>query len=203
MGDRETVVDARRVIAERNLESILDSAERLLVSGATLNFSAVATEAGLSRPTLYAHFVDRKQLVGALVDRTVRQAAEAMNSADPGRGRADDALRRVIAVGWEHLARHIEVAHAAAGELSVDQLHAHHRQAEEVIGRLIERGQARGTFRDDLPAAWLASSCLAVIHGAGAFATSGQMKSDSVVEALTTTVVDLCVGRRTAANRNR
>ena len=197
MSERKKVGDARRVIAERNLEAILDSAELLLVSGASLNFSAVATEAGLSRPTVYAHFADRKQLVGALVERAVRQAAEAMTGAEPGRGRAVDALRRVIAVAWEHLARHIEIAHAAAGELTVDRLHAHHSQAEEVIGRLIERGQAEGAFRDDLPAAWLACSCLAIIHRAAAFATSGQMGSDSVVEALITTTVDLCVGRRT------
>jgi TetR/AcrR family transcriptional repressor of mexCD-oprJ operon len=203
MARPETVVDARRAVAERNIEAILNGAERLLLAGKVLNFSAIATEAGVSRPTVYAHFAVRLQLIGALVERSVGKATEAMRSAEPERGPADDAMRRVIAIGWEHVARHQAIARAAIGELSMDALHDHHRQAEAVLERLIERGQSEGAFRDDLPASWLAVSCLAVIHAAAAAVGSGQMRSEAAVGALTTTVVDLCVGGRSGRKRPR
>lgn len=203
MARPETAVDTRRALAERNIEAILNGAERLVLSGKVLNFSAVATEAAVSRPTVYAHFADRLQLIGALVERSVGKATEAMRSAEPDRGPADDALRRVIAIGWEHVARYQAIARAAIRELSMDALHDPHRRAEAVLERLIERGQNDGDFRDDLPASWLAASCIAVIHAAAAAVDSGQMRPESAVGALTTTVVDLCVGRRAGRKRPR
>lgn len=196
----ETVVDTRRAIAERNIDAILSGAERLLLSGKVLSFSAVATEASVSRPTVYAHFADRSQLIGALVERSVSQATEAMRSADPDWGPADDALRRLVAVGWEHVARHQAVARAAISELPMDVPHDHHGRAEAVLERLIERGQNGGAFRDDLPASWLATSCLAVIHAAAAAVRRGQMRPDSAAGTLTITVIDLCVGPAPGAN---
>jgi len=199
----ETVADTRRAVAERNIDAILNGAERLLLSGKVLNFSAVATEAAVSRPTVYAHFADRPQLIRALVERSVGEATDAMRSAEPDRGPADDALRRVIAIGWEHMARHQAIARAAISELSMDALHEHHRRAEAVLEGLIGRGQNHGDFRDDLPASWLAASCLAVIHAAAATVASGQMRPEAAAGALTTTVVDLCVGRRSGRKRLR
>ena len=203
MTGSNTATTSRRAVAERNIEAILNGAERLLLSGKTLHFSAVATEAAVSRPTVYAHFADRLQLVGALVERSVDRAIEAMRSADPDRGPADDALRRVVAIGWEHVGRHQAVARAAAGELSMDALHEHHHRAEALLKDLIERGQSEGDFRDDLPASWLAVSCLAVIHAAAATVDTDQIQPDSAVEMLTTTVLDLCVGRPSRSGRRR
>src|SRR5215469_612140 len=168
MTQSNTLVAARRAVAERNIEAILDAAERLLLSGKALNFSAVAAEAGVSRPTVYAHFADRSQLIGVLVERSVAGATAAMRAAEPERGPADDGLRRVIDIGWEHMARHLAIVRAAIAELSVDALHDHHRRAAELLEKLIERGQNEGVFRDDLPASWLATSCLAIIHAAAA-----------------------------------
>lgn len=45
-----------RAVAERNLESILDAAERLVERGIQATISAVAAEAGLSGVTVYATF---------------------------------------------------------------------------------------------------------------------------------------------------
>ena len=195
--------DARRAVAERNIEAILNGAERLLLSGKVLNFSAVATEASVSRPTVYAHFADRVQLIGALVERSVGQASEAMHAAAPDMGPAEDALRRVIATGWEHMARHQAIARAAVSDLSMDALHDHHRQAEALLEALIERGQNDGDFRADLAASWLATCCLAVIHAAAAAVGSGQLPPDSAAGVLATTVVDLCVGRRAGPASSR
>jgi TetR/AcrR family transcriptional repressor of mexCD-oprJ operon len=187
---------ARRVVAERNVEAILDGAERLLRSGRALNISAVAAEARVSRPTVYSHFADRRLLLAALVGRSVDRAVRAFEDARVDEGDPVEALRRLIVTGWEHLARHLEIARAAAGDLPAAGLHAQHREAERLIERLIERGQAEGSFRAGLSATWLASSSLALIHAAAALVNEGRMKANDAREALTSTVVDMCVESR-------
>jgi AcrR family transcriptional regulator len=201
MSRAEPTADARRAIAERNIQAILDAAERLLLSGRVVTFSAVAAEAAVSRPTVYAHFADRPQLLGALVERSVAAASVALTAAEPDPGGAPDALGRLIAVGWEHVARHQAIARAAISELPVDVLHGHHRWAEAVLERLIRRGQDDGDFRQDLPPSWLAASCVAVIHAAAAAVATDQMRPDAAVEILTTTVLDLCAGPRSVRPR--
>jgi len=56
-------VDHRRAVAERNVEAILDAAEALLEEAAQTSFAAVATRAGVSRPTVYAHYATREALL--------------------------------------------------------------------------------------------------------------------------------------------
>jgi TetR/AcrR family transcriptional regulator, mexCD-oprJ operon repressor len=95
------------------------------------------------------------------------------------------------------------VARAAASDLPLDVLHQEHLEAEWVIGSLMRRGQKESAFRDDLPAAWLASACLALIHSAAARVNAGQMSATSALNALLVTVVDLCVGPPSRRNRQR
>src|SRR5215211_7210920 len=134
--------DHRRAVAERNVEAILDGAERLLQRGKQASVSAVAAEAGVSRVTVYAHFPGREQLVEALVARAIRRASKAIEAAEPDRGPPVDALRRVLAAGWEELGRHEEIARAAAAELSADAMRRAHETARELIRRLVDRGRA-------------------------------------------------------------
>ena len=101
-----TATDHRRATAERNVEAILDGAERLAEQGKQLSISAVAGEAHVSRVTVYAHFEGLEQLVEALVQRAVSRAVATIEAAEPERGPADEALRRVIAASWEELGRH-------------------------------------------------------------------------------------------------
>src|SRR5260370_34828251 len=97
---------SRQMNSERNLVGILDGAERVLQRGEQASVSAFAAEAGLSRPTVYAHFPDLERLLEALVERTVRRTMVALDSAEPDRGLAVDALRRLLDARWEELGRH-------------------------------------------------------------------------------------------------
>jgi len=194
-------VGVRRAIAARNIEAILDGTERLLRSGRSLTFSAVADEANVSRPTVYAHFPDRGSLLAASVERSVRQALDAMNRAKPDRGPAPEALARLVRSGWEHLARHVQLTQAARAELSVDALHAHHVEAINMIERLVARGQREKAFRSDMPSWWLATSCLALIHSAAQAVATGQMGRQQAAQLLPGTLVDLCVGPRPRKSR--
>src|SRR5207248_1785120 len=116
------VHDSRRMTAERNVDAILDATRRLLERGAQPNMSAVAAEAGVSRPTVYAHFPDRGQLIEALVERTVRNTMAAVEAAEPERGPAVEALDRLVAASWTQLARHEAIGRASAAELGADAM---------------------------------------------------------------------------------
>jgi AcrR family transcriptional regulator len=190
----DAAIDARRAIAERNGEAILDAAEGLLRNGDQLSFAAVAAASGLSRPTVYAHFGDRGQLLAALVARTVRQATVAVEAADPETGPPAQALRRVITAGWEQLARHQEIARAAGADLPPGAFHAAHHDVRVAMERLIKRGRSEGVFRADLPVDWLVTGTLALVHAASAMAQSGRTDTRRSLDLLTTTVEDLCVG---------
>jgi AcrR family transcriptional regulator len=181
----------REAIAERNLQAVLDAAERLLEHGRPPSISAVASEAGVSRPTVYAHFPDRQRLIEALVERAVERAMAAVASAEPDRGPALPALRRLIAASWEQLGRHEDIARAAAAELSGDALRRAHQTARAVISALVERGRREGVFRTDLPSAWLVTSCLALIHAAAEGTRAGELDADAASAALSALVSDL------------
>jgi len=188
----------REAIAERNLEAILDGAERLLARHESSSISAVATEAGVSRPTVYAHFPDRQRLLEALVARTVGRVMAAVESAEPQRGPALDAAARVIAASWEHLARHQEMAAASAAELSPDAMRRAHGAARDAIRALVDRGRAEGAFRSDLPAEWLVTATLALIHGAAEEVRAGSMGSDEARGVLVTSGQELLAGPKAA-----
>lgn len=185
----------REAIAEHNLEAILDATERLLARREQPNISAVAVEAGVSRPTVYAHFPDRQRLLEALVERAVRRAMSAIESAEPDRGAALPALRRLLKASWEQLGHHENISHAAASDLSSDAVRRAHQAARTVIGALVERGRREGTIRTDLPAAWLATSCLALIHATAEGTRTGELDPDTAGDALCVLVTDLLEGR--------
>lgn len=168
----------REAVAERNLEAILDAAERLMSRGEPPTVSAVAVEAQVSRPTVYAHFPDRQQLVEAVVERAVSHVTAAIASAQPAAGSADDALKRLVAASWGELSRHEAIGQAAARELSAEAMHRSHHAALTMLQQLLERGQADGSFRDDVPEALLVSAALALIHATADAVRHGVLAAD-------------------------
>ena len=184
----------REALAERNAEAILDAAERLLARGEQTSVSALAGEAGLSRPTVYAHFPNRQRVLEALVERTVRQAMATLEAAEPERGPALAALQRLLASGWQEIGRHEAIGAASAGQLSAEAMRRAHESARAVIRRLLERGRQEGAFRTDVPTSWLVTSSLALIHAAAEEVRAGELEEQAALEILTATVTELVVG---------
>lgn len=189
--------DPRRAIAERNAEAILDAAERLLQSRAQPSISAVAAEAGVSRPTVYAHFADRERLLEALVERAVRRATAALEASEPDRGPAMEALRRLVASSWQEIGHNEDIGRASATELSAEAMRRAHESARAVLARLVERGRQEGAFRTDVPSAWLVTGALALTHAAAEAVREGELEPDTALSVLTTSV-DRLVGAGSA-----
>jgi AcrR family transcriptional regulator len=192
---RPPSTDHRRAAAERSIEAILDATERLLAGRTPLSMVALASEAGVSRPTLYAHFAGLPEVVEAAVERAVATSVAAVHAAEPGAGPADEALDRLLAACWTHLARQDALANAAADHVRGDRLHRAHRPLLMVVTELIERGRREGAFRSDLPTDWLATMFYAVLHAAADHARSRRVKRADALAMLTTTVRDLFAPR--------
>jgi TetR/AcrR family transcriptional regulator, mexCD-oprJ operon repressor len=184
-----------RAVAERNVEAILDAAERLLRERRDPNISAVATEAGLSRPTVYAHFSDRTRLIEAVVHRAVRHAMAEVDKVELDRGSATAALERLIDAAWDQIASATEIADAALAALPAEGMRRSHASGRDRVGALIERGRRTGEFRDDVPVGFLVTACFALIHAAREDVSAGVLDAEAARVALRSTVPALVAGR--------
>ena len=184
-------VDHRRATADRNREGILAAAETLLARRETLSMVAVAKEAGVSRPTLYAHFRTLGDVVEAVTHEAVLSSIARVEEARPEEGPAEEALRRMVAASWEKLADFDAIARGAAEHLPAGALHKTHAPLMKIMSGLVERGQREGAFRSDLPAAWLVNVYYSLVHGADDVARSRQLPREDVLRMLTTTLIDV------------
>lgn len=190
----EQATDHRRATADRNRTAILDAVEALLARRASVSIAAVATEAGVSRPTVYAHFATLEELLEAVVERAVAASEAVLASAALEDGPAMEALERLMAVGWAVLDRHRAVAQAAAEQLSSEALRRSHERANRLLAGLVARGREEGAFRTDLPAEWLVTTMHVLFHAAGDDVRAGRLGEDVALEVVTTTLRDLLAG---------
>src|SRR5215472_4223602 len=186
----------QRDVAARNVEAILDAAEELLASQGHASITAVAAQAGVSRVTVYAHFPDWTALLEAAVERAVRQTMTTLESVHPQDGPPAEALDRMIAATWQHLARYKAMGAAVAELLSPEAVTRTHQAAHHTIGTLLERGQADGSFRTDLPARWLITASIALVHACNDEVRAGHIDQHDAIRILTASVRDLLTGTR-------
>ncbi len=184
----------QREVAARNIEAILDAAEELLRSQGHASISAVAAQAGVSRVTVYAHFPTWEALLEAAVARAVRRTMTALESVHPEQGPPVEALDRMLAATWQHLARYQAMAAAVAELLNPEAVTRTHQAAHQTIGALLERGRADGSFRSDLPAGWLVTASIALVHACSDGVRAGQIAEQDAVRILSTSIRDLFTG---------
>jgi len=148
----EPRVSKRRADAERNLSRIIESAT---ARGVTASRPEIAEASGLVRATLYRHFPTREELLRAIYSAALEDALSAILAVKPDRGRATDAIARVVdallVVGDRY--QILQAERRDYPEL---------REQEESVGApliaLVERGQRDGELRADLPLRWLVAA---------------------------------------------
>jgi AcrR family transcriptional regulator len=173
------------------VQAILDAAEELIRARAPVTIAAVATAAGVSRVTVYAHFATADALLEAVVSRSAGLAAQVLAAARPDEGPAAEALERVAAVGWRELASHAEMAEAAMSMLSGEAITRSHQAGMQVVAQLVERGRQEGSFRTDVPVSWLVTCCFALNHACASEVRAGRLDPGEAERVLVTTIRDL------------
>jgi AcrR family transcriptional regulator len=178
----------RRADAERSVARILDAAVEALAGDPEASMAEIARRAGVVRATIYVHFPTRDALIDAVTRRAIAAATATVEAAEPERGDAADALRRVVVSAWRTLERYHALV-AINTQLPQAELHARHRPVLAVLEPLIERGQRDGSFRSGVPAAWHLSVVMALIHAASAEVQAGRAPEERAEAALVATVL--------------
>lgn len=156
----EARVSKRRADAERNLTRIIESATGLLAVNPRASMAEIAEASGLVRATLYRHFPTREELLRAIYSTALEDALSAILAVEPERGKATDAIGRVVdallVVGDRY--QILQAERRDYPEL---------REQEESVGApmiaLVERGQRDGELRDDLPLRWLVAALASLV----------------------------------------
>lgn len=154
-----------------------------------LTMSALAREAGVSRPTLYQHFPSTEDVLEAAVIRAVDLGQEDLAAAGEAAGSATEALVRLLEQRWSSLAAHDELHRVAADALPPGRMLSLHHQAQESLAVLIEAGRDAGELRADLPTSWLVAVVYGLLHQAAQEVLAGRLARDEAGDVLARTVL--------------
>jgi TetR/AcrR family transcriptional regulator, mexCD-oprJ operon repressor len=116
-------------------------------------------------------------------------------------GPATEALERILADGWQHLARYQAMTQAVSELLSPEAVTRTHQAAHHTIASLLARGQADGSFRTDLPASWLVHASIALIHACNDGVRAGRIDPADALRILITSIRDLFTGTSPAGQK--
>ena len=149
-----TTSRAPRRDAAENREALLTAARIVLNRDPNASLEAIAAEAGLSRRSVYGHFVNRDELVLELVTSGARRVAAALE----GVTHPDPVTR--LALIASRLWLEVESVRVMAVIAVRGPLASHTATVLDPIRRSIRQavcdGQANGTIRQDVPEGLLA-----------------------------------------------
>ncbi|GAA4255968.1 TetR/AcrR family transcriptional regulator [Dactylosporangium darangshiense] len=178
----------QRADARRNIAAILDAAVLCLAEDPDASLGDIAQAAGVGRVTLYGHFKSRADLVDAVLTRTMAEADEILDRVDTT-GDPSAALTRLVEASWQIVHQFRAVHRAAGRELPAERLHGSHDRVRRRIQSIVERGRRSGTFRGDLPAKWLTTTVVGLMHAAAEESAAGRLAAGDAPRLISATVL--------------
>jgi len=189
--DEPAATRQRRADARRSVTAIVQSARRLLSGDTDASVEAIASAAGVSRQTVYAHFPTRDLLVTAAIEVERAEGLAALESAGLEDLSPLDALHRFLDISWEIAERFPLTLDPAIAKAPA------HGAVGEHLERIFRRGQLTGHFDGALPATWLTGAAFALGQCAAEEIAAGQLTRPEAVEALLESVLRLAGAQHT------
>lgn len=186
----EETTEARlRSDARRNRRTVLDAAVALLAQRPQATMQEIADASGLGRTTVYRHFPRRQDLIDALFEEVLREAAEtvedALSSASSARELLCELGPRIIGIGdrYRFLDAHPDLRERALAPADGEQL-----GGQNPLEAYLTEAQERGEVRRDMPVAWM----LTTLRGLGVVAMVEVSAGRMTVEEAGTHVGETC-----------
>ena len=179
---------SQRANGHRNMSAILGAAVICLRRDPAASLADIAAEAGVGRITLYGFFRSRAELVEAAFQETILNADVVLDDVELS-GDPVEALARLVSTAWRIVEQFRRILEAARRELPPERITAAHERIMKRVMGLIERGRAAGAFRDTLPAEWLATVALNLVHAAADEVEAGRLDGDDAGWYLVSTVL--------------
>lgn len=183
--------------AHRNRRRILDATADAIAADPAASLERIAARAGVSRVTIYAHFPSRDALMDALTARSAQEVTAALTAARPDEGPAGEAMRRVLIAASDTIGRYRGLV-IVNQRLAPGELRRRTGPAIAIVRSLIIRGQGSGEFDPELPADWLLTVVIDLIHSASRQVTAGAMTHAAAQRALLRTAAAVLSGHRAA-----
>jgi AcrR family transcriptional regulator len=161
----------------RTHAAILAATASVLAADRTATLPDIAAAARVCRTTVHRYFADRERLIHEVTLDAIRVLDEAVVDAATNQGPAREAMRRTItamsAVGDR-------IAFLFGDPAVLRTIAPEDRPKDDLIMRLIERGQHEGTFDTELSAIWIEHALFALLLQASQDANNGLLPRHAV-----------------------
>jgi TetR/AcrR family transcriptional regulator, mexCD-oprJ operon repressor len=148
---------AGQPLQQRVAAAILEGAARTFaLQGPGASMNDVAAAAGVARATVYRYFPTRQALLDELALLALREADERIVSARIDEVPTHEAVSRAVRALVDIGDAFVVLAREKLGGSEFD------RALAGPVARLLERGQASGDIRGDLPVPWLRDTLLGI-----------------------------------------
>ena len=172
----------QRADAQQSITAILRAAPEALNANPAASVEDIATAAGVTRQTVYAHFPSRDALIEAVTERATAEVAAAFDTAGLDEAPPPVALTRLLDTGWRVAARYPFLWHLPS--VSTGQDRDRHGPVLDQMLAIIERGQESGDFDRALSPGWLLTAALALGRAAEDEVKAGRMTIDQASHAV-------------------
>jgi TetR/AcrR family transcriptional regulator, mexCD-oprJ operon repressor len=180
----------RTALQQRVSEAILEAAAKLLAAdGEQASMLDIAAAAGVGRATVYRYFPSRQALLDELAGVAVERARDGLSAAGldtvPAPEGVSRAVRALVAVGEYFVVLERERVRPDPSELEA--------QVGAPLLSMIERGQAAGEIRSDVPASWLTEALLGLV--VSILLAPRLLGTEDTIAAITSLFLKGCAGR--------
>jgi AcrR family transcriptional regulator len=181
----------RRSDARRSIGAILDAANTMLGERPEASMEDIATAAGVTRQTVYAHFPSRDALIAALLSAAGAETVAAMDAAHLDTIPPADALRQFLDIGWQLIRRNPHLLGPALSRNPPGSTDPHVAGTAR-LEQILRRGQRAGDFDRAPPATWLAAAILGLAQAAAEQVAAGRLTAGQAGTMLVDSTLRLC-----------
>jgi AcrR family transcriptional regulator len=189
--DTATPARRRRADARRSIDAILSAARSVLGERPDASMEDIATAAGVTRQTVYAHFPSRDALVDALLHAVGAETVATIDAARLDTVPPADALRQFLDIGWQLIRGHPHLLGPALTQNPPGSNDSHEAGTAR-LEQIIRRGQRTGDFDRALPAAWLTAAILGLFGTAAEQVAAGRLTTSRAAAMVLDSALRLC-----------